>query len=1262
MMKRIPDRIKDVDDDENDSFEGHNLRSSLHKELVEDKVSEWSNPTAILPQEFSEDLLRSTLRRSNGLKYKNMKSTPERIKASKIEYTSFVDDQDTKHDMGKSALSARSNSNERQTSSNNYEANQIRKLNIERVRGVHYVEYAVGRPQQRLRFALALNSPYTVFRCSQYDCSNENCGVSTFNKYQSNTFVPIACDACGEGSCVKTTSGEDRCTLSTDEFSLYLARDFIQTEDGSFDMKFGCQIASNGFFNKIEQSAHGILGLSMASTSFLNQMFRADKIESTTFSICFESYNDRNLLNAGTLTLGGYTSNFLTSPMIYMENSKKDGKYTVIINNVYLREGGGQSVTPDDSNQNVRKIVFDKESANEGAGTVIDNTYQEISLNVEMSTSFRFEWSKMARRPFPNQPIYLPDNIFSQLPTVLIQMKAFVSSSQFTNPDNIVGMVGTKIDPSSPHDVLLAIPASHYMRKEPDGKYKMLLSLSNQDGSILGSSAFQGHHLLFKTGYNDVSDYIGIAEASRCSESPELMPSPPTPNPYSVRTESPISVGNNRQPTQSPIPSSPELGEKDNNKSSFVATGFETWHILVIIGVFGVILIALLALCCRRSYKKRKKKESYFVNHAALDSSDEGDGGESLVSFGLRSHLFSTISKSKVDDTGEQSGDTRPSSSSENDLRRKGTAQESKLVQDGQSYINEQFQPILPNAEPVLAEPIRNEPHVPSNNFQTLPSTNKSFLVNKNADTSDDEDGTYYSSKSRKHARRELQKLANNSRYEDGQIRDDVKDRTKSLPRESLERSNFEQRRTSVSVMSSSRNDGSRRGSGGNTKGIRRNSNDRGISHTHHDFRDSTPNGEPRRASDDAPRANRRRTMDLGLSKTYHDSADFDQNRQVRRRQTMGMGLSNTQHDRGDIERGSNMRTVKTSLDMRALDTNVNNTDLRRHSSSLEFASQSRSMEVTKRSTKARTLERAQRRSTMDFYGKNSGAGDFIPNFDRSKDREGTVIGLPGDEDNNSCVSGLTDIGRRSRNNSMNLSRSRHSSIDHSRRDSDYSDGMDKRRKSNDTGRSGNYASGNASYANASHVLERPNDAYDSNGNVSEYSNGDLSRSVYLRSDNRRMSQSGMSQGAQSHIRPRRRSNESDRYHDHLGHSEGSHRGRRSSLVSINEAPPRNHEQQKIDSNMIFHEYPEQYNDRLEDGNRRNSRRIDTSRSNGNRSPNYRRGSTHQGPPRTRDNQSSYGTSVESFQRLRMEEEMKERGMDAPPQYRIIQGGRRNIY
>ena len=101
-----------------------------------------------------------------------MNRIPKRIKARKIEYSSLVDGQEIMHHqqdyIGKPRLSARSISNERQASFNKYEANQLRQLSIERLKGVHYVEYALGRPQQRLRFALALNSPYTVFRCSQY--------------------------------------------------------------------------------------------------------------------------------------------------------------------------------------------------------------------------------------------------------------------------------------------------------------------------------------------------------------------------------------------------------------------------------------------------------------------------------------------------------------------------------------------------------------------------------------------------------------------------------------------------------------------------------------------------------------------------------------------------------------------------------------------------------------------------------------------------------------------------------------------------------------------------------------------------------------------------------------------------------------------------------------------------------------------------------------------------------------------------------------
>jgi len=44
---------------------------------------------------------------------------------------------------------------------------QLRQLNILAVRGVHYVEYAIGKPSQKVRLALSLNSDHTIFRCSQ---------------------------------------------------------------------------------------------------------------------------------------------------------------------------------------------------------------------------------------------------------------------------------------------------------------------------------------------------------------------------------------------------------------------------------------------------------------------------------------------------------------------------------------------------------------------------------------------------------------------------------------------------------------------------------------------------------------------------------------------------------------------------------------------------------------------------------------------------------------------------------------------------------------------------------------------------------------------------------------------------------------------------------------------------------------------------------------------------------------------------------------
>ena len=145
----------------------------------------------------------------------------------------------------------------------------------------------------------------------------------------------------------------------------------------------------------------------MAPTSFINQMFRAEVISTTSLSLCFERCNGQRLTTAGTFTIGGYKSDFLTSPMVYIENSGKQGKYTAFISNIYLRNGGGESVSPDDSNQKVVKLMFEKSAANFGAGSVIDTTYPGTLLNFSIGNSFRSEWKKMTGMAYTTDPISL---------------------------------------------------------------------------------------------------------------------------------------------------------------------------------------------------------------------------------------------------------------------------------------------------------------------------------------------------------------------------------------------------------------------------------------------------------------------------------------------------------------------------------------------------------------------------------------------------------------------------------------------------------------------------------------------------------------------------------------------------------------------------------------------------------------------------------------------------------------------------------------
>ena len=111
----------------------------------------------------------------------------------------------------------------------------------------------------------------------------------------------------------------------------------IHTSLGSFNMEFACMKESIWFSRTLQQSANGIIGLSTAHTSFIQQMYQADIIDAPIFSLCFEQYQDEDLNNAGSLSIGSESaldSQFFTSALYYMESFNLWGNYGVMSRNI----------------------------------------------------------------------------------------------------------------------------------------------------------------------------------------------------------------------------------------------------------------------------------------------------------------------------------------------------------------------------------------------------------------------------------------------------------------------------------------------------------------------------------------------------------------------------------------------------------------------------------------------------------------------------------------------------------------------------------------------------------------------------------------------------------------------------------------------------------------------------------------------------------------------------------------------------------------